>query len=247
MKVVAYRAGLGPARATRPQKAHKNFLRATVTSLCEQEKGQPTVVLVHVGLKKFGSTQPSTSPFHLWRLTSQCIIVWASYYFSITEKLSICAASALLLLLRVTMMDRKRTLELTLFLSLRHQTNKFWAPKWQQKPWSNQTFWFKAFWDESRGAAVSVVISDKMRHARSPSSTKWFIRRSHPNMPTQTLSQNMYVLSERRKYCLNFPRSLLEKPWTEIRSITNPEKIYLKCKSSQPALKETTFKDTKTS
>ena len=97
------------------------------------------------------------------------------YYFSITEKLSICA-SALLLLLRVTMMDRKRTLELTLFLSLRHQTNKFWAPKWQQKPWSNQTFWFKAFWDESRGAAVSVVISDKMRHARSPSGTKWFIR-----------------------------------------------------------------------
>ena len=95
MKVVAYRAGLGPARATRPQKAHKNFLRATVTSLCEQEKGQPTVALVHVGLKKFGSTQPSTSPFHLWRLTSQCIIVWASYYFSITEKLSICAASAL--------------------------------------------------------------------------------------------------------------------------------------------------------
>ena len=184
MKVVAYRAGLGPARATRPQKAHKNFLRATVTSLCEQEKGQPTVALVHVGLKKFGSTQPSTSPFHLWRLTSQCIIVWASYYFSITEKLSICAASALplllllLLVLRVTMMDRKRTLELTLFLSLRHQTNKFWAPKWQQKPWSNQTFWFKAFWDESRGCTTAVFccyISDKMIHAQSLV-TKWFIR-----------------------------------------------------------------------
>ena len=167
MKVVAYRAGLGPARST--QTTLKKFWRL-VASLCCLEKGQPMVAQRPVqASKKSGPTQP-TSLFHLWRLTSQCIIVWASYYFSITEKLSICA-SALLLLLRVTMMDRKRTLELTLFLSLRHQTNKFWAPKWQQKPWSNQTFWFKAFWDESRGAAVSVVISDKMRHARSPSST----------------------------------------------------------------------------
>ena len=101
MKVVAYRAGLGPARATRPQKAHKNFLRAPVTSCASKKKASP-LSLVHVGLKKFGSTQPSTSPFHLWRLTSQCIIVWASYYFSITEKLSICAASALPLLLLTT-------------------------------------------------------------------------------------------------------------------------------------------------